>query len=95
MSGSNVLGEDLRPSLQRAKQGLDPGCRVTLEAGDRAEFTLSGLCGNRIFYDRYYVGEGSSVAMRWSYPSTQKTVVDGPLTHAVKTFRPGDLSKAH
>ncbi|MGI6876424.1 serine/threonine-protein kinase [Amycolatopsis sp. 3B14] len=72
------------------------GGQVTVQRVEGELYTISGYRGDgRIFYERGFVGPGSTATLRWVYPRGNKDALDGPVSRTVKTFRAGDLSRPH
>ncbi|GHE77741.1 hypothetical protein GCM10017786_04070 [Amycolatopsis deserti] len=72
------------------------GGQVTVQRVEGELYTISGYRGDgRIFYERGFVGPGSTATLRWVYPRASKEALDGPVSRTVKTFRAGDLSRPH
>lgn len=72
------------------------GAEVTHESSDGQSYTISGyLADRRIFYERTFVGSGSTAGLRWVYPQSQKAAFDAPVTRTAEEFQPGDLTKPH
>ncbi|MEV5302167.1 hypothetical protein [Amycolatopsis methanolica] len=72
------------------------GGQVTVQCVEGELYTISGYRGDgRIFYERGFVGFGSTATLRWVYPRGNKDALDGPVSRTVKTFRAGDLSRPH
>jgi len=56
--------------------------------------TVSGYKngGRTIVYQRDIVGAAAIDTLYWSYPATEKTQWDGPVTQTAHAFQPGDLT---
>ena len=48
--------------------------------------------GRTIVYQRDVVGPGVIDTLYWSYPTTEKTEWDSPVTRTVNAFKPGDVT---
>ena len=59
--------------------------------------TVSGYKngGRTIVYQRDIVGAAAIDTLYWSYPATEKTQWDGPVTQTAHAFQPGDLTTPH
>ena len=59
--------------------------------------TVSGYRNNgrTIVYQRDVVGPGAIDTLYWSYPTSEKTEWDTPVTRTANAFQPGDVSNAH
>jgi serine/threonine-protein kinase len=72
------------------------GGQVTSQHTDGEQYTASGYRGDgQIFYERGYVGPGSTAALRWVYPRDHKENLDEPVSRTADAFRPGDLDRPH
>lgn len=72
------------------------GGQVTFQRADGAGYTVSGYRGDgQIFYERGYVGRGSTAGLKWVYPREHKAALDAPVSRTADGFRPGDLARPH
>jgi hypothetical protein len=70
------------------------GVFVTLRRINGNVVTVSGYKdnGRTIVYQRDVVGPGAIDTLYWSYPTTEKTELDAPVTRTAHSFRPGDVA---
>ncbi|HJQ47532.1 MAG TPA: protein kinase [Amycolatopsis sp.] len=94
---NNVQGSTADDILTEVVRDAEAdGGQVTLQRASSNGYTVSGYLGDgRIFYERGYVGTGSTAALRWVYPRQHKAALDTPVSRTAGTFRPGDLDRPH
>lgn len=56
-------------------------------------FSVSGIIGSDIYYERYLVKDGVYRKMLWIYPVSLKEQMDKPVTSSVVNFNFGDPKK--
>ncbi|OXM75286.1 MULTISPECIES: serine/threonine-protein kinase [Amycolatopsis] len=94
---NNTAGHSTADVLAGAAEDIRAeGGQVTAQRVEGELYTISGYRGDgRIFYERGFVGPGSTATLRWVYPRAAKDALDGPVSRTVKTFRAGDLTRPH
>lgn len=90
---NNALDETLPGALERSRDSI-PGPIAHQQQG-RNWYVLSWIEGKNIFYEKTFLGAGSGASFRLVYPLARKAAFDPIVTTLEKSFRPGDLSRAH
>lgn len=97
--GSTNRGKNPR-SMEQLKDAVENtwnsrGAEVTLSEISNKKYTVSGHHGDDIFYERWWVGSGSTVSMSWKYPKDYKEYMDDIVTRSVKSLSTGDLTTSY
>lgn len=72
------------------KEWVGKGGTVTYESDwNGGAFSMSGLVGDTIYYDRYWVKGSEYRVLRWMYPTSMKEEMDVPVTNSVVGFNEG------
>jgi CHAT domain len=84
-------------SPQQDATAASRGVFVTFSRINGNVVTVSGYRNNgrTIVYQRDVVGPGAIDTLYWSYPTTEKTEWDTPVTRTANAFQPGDVSNVH
>lgn len=94
---NNAGGASTADALAAAVRTVESeGGRVTVQRVEGELYTVSGYAGDgHVFYERGFVGPGSTATLRWDYPRETKESLDADVSRTVKTFQPGDLTEPH
>ncbi|MDQ0381020.1 serine/threonine-protein kinase [Amycolatopsis thermophila] len=93
---NNTAGLSTADALAAAIRAVQAqGGQVTAQRVEGEQYTISGYTGDRIFYERGFVGRGSRATLHWDYPRVNKEELDAAVSRTVKTLEPGDLSRPH
>ncbi|MGW7535487.1 protein kinase domain-containing protein [Amycolatopsis sp. NPDC054798] len=95
--GTNSGGRTAAAALaDAAAEAEAAGGRVTYRKDEGDHYSISGYQSDgKIFYERGFLGSGSTASLRWVYPREHKTELDTPVSVTAESFRPGDLSQPH
>lgn len=89
--GHNALDHDVQ-ELERFVRGYLPdGAKVIYAARGANWFTISGVAGDSIFYERHLISHTGQIVNGFSihYPSALKTPYDAVVARMAKSLRPG------
>ncbi len=65
---------------------------ITYKFVDTNFFVVSGFCGETIFYNKVYVGEGHINYLYFSYSKYDKSLYDSVVSHLSHSFQSGRLN---
>lgn len=89
---NNILKDTLGQEMTSKSKDFD---KISYRANGKNWFVLSGNKGSDIIYLKTYIGKGSMNNLYIQYPSQHRNAYDEAVTRASRSFKPGDLSRAH
>ena len=89
---NNVLEDGLNSEMSLQGKDFDT---ITYRAHGKKWFVLSGYKGSSVLYRKTFVGKGSINSLYMQYPSQSAAAYGKMVTGISRSFKPGDLARAH
>ena len=86
----NANEETLESEMNERRKDFD---EVVYEKKGKNWFVLSGFKGDKILYDKIFLGLAETNSIRFEYPRVDKKLYDKIVSSVVQSFKPGSLDE--